>query len=116
ISDDMAWGFGPLVAYWDADPQRELLTRGRIRKYGGRDLPPRVEGSVAAVADILGDWREEIITSVSGEMRIYTTTVPAIDRRPCLMQDPIYRADVICAAMGYFQVPMLSYDLATRKK
>ena len=29
------------------------------------------------------------------------------------MQDPIYRMDVVVAAMGYFQVPMLSYDPAS---
>jgi hypothetical protein len=32
------------------------------------------------------------------------------------MQDPIYRMDVVCAAMGYFQAPMTSCDLATRKR
>jgi len=63
---------------------------------------------VAAVADILGDWREELIVSVPGELRIYTTTIPTDRRFPCLMQDPIYRIDVVHAAMGYFQVPMLS--------
>ena len=67
------------------------------------------------MADVLGDWREEIITSVPGELRIYTTTIPAADRRACLMQDPIYRIDVALAAMGYYQVPMLSYDLASGK-
>ena len=51
-----------------------------------------------------------------GELRIYGTTIPAIDRRVCLMQDPLYRLDVVVAAMGYYQVPMLSYDLATGKK
>ena len=60
------------------------------------------------VADVTGDWREEIITSLPGEMRIYTTTIPAKSRRTCLMQDPIYRIDVAHAAMGYYQVPMLS--------
>ncbi len=55
-------------------------------------------------------------TPDSRELRIYTTTIPAADRRVCLMQDPIYRADVVSAAMGYFQVPMTSYDLATGKK
>jgi hypothetical protein len=33
-----------------------------------------------------------------------------------LMQDPIYRMDVVHAAMGYFQVPMTSYDLASGKR
>jgi rhamnogalacturonan endolyase len=115
ISEDMSWGFGPLVVHWDADPQRELLRRGRISKYGGPTLPPRIEGRLVAVADVLGDWREEIITSVGGELRIYTTTIPAADRRACLMHDPLYRMDVVAAAMGYYQVPMTSYDLATRK-
>jgi hypothetical protein len=41
---------------------------------------------------------------------------PAADRRVCLMQDPIYRMDVACAAMGYYQVPMTSYDPAMRKQ
>ncbi|MFH1268828.1 MAG: silent information regulator protein Sir2 [Planctomycetota bacterium] len=115
ISEEDLGGFSPRCVYWDADPQRELFRNGRISDYGGSELPPRVEGSLAAVADILGDWREEIITSVPGELRIYTTSIPAADRRVCLMQDPIHRLDVAHAAMGYFQVPMTSYDLATGK-
>jgi rhamnogalacturonan endolyase len=116
LSTEDLGGLAPRAAYWDADPQRELLRRGRISKYKGPQIPPRVEGHIAAVADVLGDWREEIITSLPGELRIYTTTIPATDRRVCLMQDPLYRMDVVCAAMGYFQVPMTSYDLATRKR
>jgi rhamnogalacturonan endolyase len=113
ISEDMSWGFGPLVAWWDADPQREILRGHRLRDYRGGELPPRIEGRVVAIADIVGDWREEIITSVPGELRIYSTPLPASDRRVCLMQDPLYRMDVVMAAMGYTQVPMPSYDLAS---
>ncbi|MBN2584797.1 MAG: silent information regulator protein Sir2 [Planctomycetes bacterium] len=118
LSTEDLGGLAPRAAWWDADLQREVIRGGRITNYGdGREpvVPPRVEGSIAAVADVLGDWREEIITSVGGQLRIYTTTIPAVDRRACLMQDPIYRLDVAAAAMGYFQVPMTSYDLATRK-
>ena len=43
-------------------------------------------------------------------------TKPASDRRVCLMRDPIYRTDVLSAAMGYFQVPMVSYDMVTGMK
>ena len=116
LSTEDLGGLAPRAAYWDADLQRELLSRGRLVKYQGPELSPKIEGHIAAVADVLGDWREEIITSAAGELRIYTTTIPAADRRVCLMQDPIYRADVVVAAMGYFQVPMTSYDLATGKK
>lgn len=101
-------GLAPRAAYWDADLQRELVTGGRIRDYNGGEHAPRIEGSVIAIADILGDWREEVITSLPGEMRIYTTTIPATDRRVCLLQDPIYRLDVAGAAQGYTQIPGLS--------
>jgi len=115
LSKEMTWGFGPLVAYWDADPQREIVFRGRIQDYRGVTHPPRLEGRVIAVADILGDWREEIITTLPGELRIYLSPIPASDRRPCLMQDPLYRNDVAHATMGYYQVPMLSRDLASEE-
>ena len=108
----MTWGFGPRVVYWDAAAQREIRHRGSVSDYGGGQLA-KIAGRFVAVADVVGDWREEIITSVPGEMRIYVTTIPATDRRPCLMQDALYRADVVHAAMGYYQVPMLSYDMAS---
>jgi len=130
ISTQDIGGLSPRSAYWDADLQRELVVGSRIvdfRAGGGASPsglnPPskaeplaRIEGDLVAVADVLGDWREEIITSLPGELRIYTTTIPAQDRRACLLQDPTYRIDVVSAAMGYYQVPMTSYDLATGKK
>ncbi|MDP6039336.1 MAG: dockerin type I domain-containing protein, partial [Candidatus Latescibacteria bacterium] len=114
ISNELRWSFGPLTVYWDADPQREIIWRRRISDYEGMTHEPQIEGGVIVVADIQGDWREEIITSVDGEIRLYTTTIPAVDRRPCLMTDPIYRIDVAHGSMGYTQVPMLTYDLASR--
>ncbi len=116
LSTDDLGGLSPRPVYWDADLQREILHGGRICNYGAEEVPPKIEGHIAAVADVLGDWREEIITGVPGELRIYTTTIPANDRRVCLMQDPIYRIDVLCAAMGYFQVPMTSYDLTAGRQ
>ena len=66
-------------------------------------------GRTILVADVLGDWREEVIRSTPGnELRIYTTTIPATDRRPTLLQDPIYRIDVANNAMGYGQSPMVT--------
>lgn len=114
ISEEDLGGFSPRAVYWDADLQRELLRRGRISDYRGQDHAGQVEGHIAAIADVLGDWREEVITSVPGELRIYTTTLRAGDRRPCLMQDPLYRMDVAAAAMGYYQDPMTSFDLGSR--
>jgi len=95
-------------------PQRELLRGSATCDFGGATHTPKVVGRLVAIADVIGDWREEIITSAPGELRIYTTTIPARDRRPCLMQDPIYRIDVAVAAMGYYAAPMLSYDMASQ--
>jgi rhamnogalacturonan endolyase len=67
----------------------------------------RVEGSIVAIADCLGDWREELIVSLPGEIRIYSTTVPATSRRVCLMQDRQYRTSVARQTMGYLYPPML---------
>lgn len=104
----MSFDFGIRTAWWDADLQKEIV-RGHISDYEGGQLDDRIEGNVILVAEVIGDWREEIITSVAGELRIYSTTIPATDRRVCLMQDPIYRADIAMSAMGYTQEPMLTY-------
>jgi rhamnogalacturonan endolyase len=92
---------------------RELLSRGTISKWQGPELA-KVQGSVQHVADILGDWREEIVTFSNGELRIYGTTIPASDRRVTLMQDPLYRNDVTHRSMGYPHVPLTSYYLGAK--
>jgi rhamnogalacturonan endolyase len=110
--DTFDMGLRPKAVYWDADLQRELLHEGRIFDYETNYTHfYNVQGYQVAWADILGDWREEIIVSIEGELRIYTTTLPAQDRRICLMQDPIYRTDVAHLSMGYAQVPTTSYCL-----
>ncbi len=98
------------LVWWDADPLREILARGTVSKWKGPPLG-RVEGSVQHVADISGDWREEIVTFAGGELRIYSTTIPAADRRVTLMQDRLYRNDVTHRSMGYPHVPMTSFYL-----
>ncbi len=97
---------------WDADPQAELIARRQIADYDSTTSQQAIEGNVVLVADVLGDWREEVFTTLPGELRIYTTPVPAVDRRVCLMQDPVYRNTVAAAAQGYLYNAMLSYALA----
>ena len=107
--------------FWDGDLLRETITgggfgRGRSRgasivKYKGPVLTSGIEGSIMMIADLLGDWREEVVTALPGELRIYTTTVPAQDRRVTLVQDPVYRAEVAHRSMGYEQSPVTGYYL-----
>ncbi len=91
----------PRALWWDSDPQKEVVVSGAIRDWGGEAIQP-VEGRVIAVVDCLGDHREEVITSLKGELRIYTTTIPTSQRIPCLMQDRQYRLGVVAQTMGYY--------------
>jgi rhamnogalacturonan endolyase len=116
LATEKEWdvGLAPRAVYWDADPYRELLRGNTVSDYKGKVHTKSIAGSQAAWADVLGDWREEVIASVDGELRIYTTTIPAADRRACLMQDPIHRLDVAHLAMGYPQPPMTSFCPSAR--
>jgi rhamnogalacturonan endolyase len=56
-------------------------------------------------ADILGDWREEVIwrTADGRELRIFTTTMPTDRRQYTLMHDPVYRLSVAWQNVAYNQ-------------
>ena len=94
--------------YWDADLQRERVSPV-ISDYNGGPSGGGYEGSFLMQADILGDWREEVLSVTNGELRIYSTTIPAMDRRVCLMEDPGYRQTIAANAMGYIYDPALRY-------
>lgn len=101
----------PTAQQQTTQQRRSRLNRDRasqIVQYKGEQLG-EIRGRVIAIADCFGDWREEIISSVEGEIRIYTTTIPSTRRNICLMQDPLYRTDAALQAMGYFYPPQLSY-------
>jgi rhamnogalacturonan endolyase len=91
----------PRALWWDADPQKEVIVSDAIRDWGGEAMQP-IEGKLVAVVDCLGDYREEAITSLKGELRIYTTTIPDPSRRVCLMQNHQYRMGVVAQTMGYY--------------
>lgn len=105
--------FTPILsAFWDTDNQRELVGDKKIFDYKGTTVfSTEVEGEIIAIGDIFGDWREEIITSVPGEIRIYSSTILANSRNVCLLQDPIYRNDLAHTSAGYYHVPMTTYDI-----
>lgn len=105
----------PNPIYWDDTSFKAYINRGNIVKYKGERLG-RIQGAVIALGDIAGDWREEIITSLPGELRIYSTTILSKTRKICFMQDRLYRLDVAMSAMGYLYPPQLGgYLLKNRK-
>jgi rhamnogalacturonan endolyase len=117
--------------WWDGDLLRELLDRNRISKWDwekgelttlftAEDCSSN-NGSKATPclsADILGDWREEVIwrTSDNKELRIYTTTIPTKHRLPTLMHDSQYRLSVAWQNVGYNQPPHTGYYLGEGMK
>ncbi|GAA3678311.1 rhamnogalacturonan lyase [Lentzea roselyniae] len=110
------------VIWWDGDAQRELLNGTTIDKYGPNGDTRLLTGSGVASnngtkstpalqADILGDWREEVIwrTSDSRALRIYSTTEPTSIRRSSLMEDRQYREAVAWQNTAYNQPPHTSF-------
>jgi len=93
--------------YWDADLEKEILGE-KIADYKGGTIN-KIKGTVVMAADLFGDWREEVVTSLPGELRIYSTTIPAMDRRACLMQEHPYRMKVAINSQGYYYDPDLPY-------
>ena len=103
---DYKGGFIPHFAYWDADLQREEIAP-RMLDYRGGECGGGISGFFLGQFDAEGDWREELVTSRTGEFRIFYTTIPAMDRRKCLMTDPIYRMSVVANASGYQEDPSM---------
>jgi rhamnogalacturonan endolyase len=109
LSDQNMGSLAPRAVWWDADDLKEINISNSIIKFKG-DTLLKTEGKVVMVADIIGDWREEIVTSLPGELRIYSTNIPASDRKVCLMQNRQYRMGVADASMAYFYPPQLGIE------
>lgn len=107
--------------YWDGDLQDELLDGVKITKWTGNGTSTLLTGSNVAScnstkatpnlsADILGDWREEVILwnkVDSSSLQIYTTTSSTTNRMYTLMHDPVYRLGVAWQNTAYNQPPHL---------
>ncbi|MDO5294876.1 MAG: Ig-like domain-containing protein [bacterium] len=74
------------------------------------------KGNMGLVADVLGDWREEIISRTNdadnSKIRIYSTTIATDYAVPCLMENHAYRAAVAVENVGYNQPANLDYLLS----
>jgi len=106
LSQERLGGLAPVVAWWDDDEQKEILLDGAMRRYGGQSITP-IEGRVLAIADVLGDWREELVVVTDDELRIYTTTIPAKNRKVTLLRNHQYRMGIAIQGMGYWSPPQL---------
>ena len=110
--------------YWNGDAQDELFDKGavndgkwnRLLSCGnyGNSATYGSKANPLLIADILGDWREEIVVfdkSDSTSINIFSTTTATQMRVPTLMHDHIYRMSVAWQNVGYNQPTHLGYYL-----
>ena len=114
--------------YWDGDLQDELLDDVKIDKWNGngttRLLTLSNYSNAASCnttkatpnlsADILGDWREEVIlwdSNTSSDLLLFSTTIPSDYKVTTLMHDHVYRMAVAWQNVAYNQPPHLGYYL-----
>lgn len=117
------------VIWWDGDLRRELYGGFSIFKWdyerqtstkifsaeppypGGRT---RYSGMCPLLAaDLLGDWREELLVPgpEGKSIRLHTTTIPTEHRMTTLMHDPQYRLSIAWQNVVYNKPPHTGYFL-----
>ncbi len=108
--------------YWDGDLQDELLDGNVISKWNGNGTSTLVtlngnscngtKKTPNISADLLGDWREEVILhDGAAKLYLYTTTATTTHRLYTLMHDPMYRAGIASQQSSYNQPPHLGFFL-----
>ena len=107
--------------YWDGDLQDELLDKNRIDKWNGNgssrlytltgESCNGTKSTPNLCADILGDWREEVILHDGSHLYIHTTTIPTQHKLYTLMHDPVYRNAISWQQSSYNQPPHLGFFL-----
>jgi hypothetical protein len=111
------------VVWWDGDDTRELLDGTAVTKYGGGTLLScsacasnnGTKATPALTADLLGDWREEVVwrEADSSALRVYTTTDLTARRIYTLMHDAQYRMQVSSEQTAYDQPPHPSFFIGS---
>lgn len=127
--------------YWDGSAQDQLFDGNNpgdteyaspyIQKWGGSSFSNVVDNfnteaynygqscnttksTPCLQADILGDWREELILwnlNNPAEINIYTTNIATNYAVPTLMHDHVYRMGIAWQQTAYNQPPHLGYYL-----
>ena len=102
-------GAGDSNATIDDWQQGRILTAEDTRTNNG------TKGNPSLVADVFGDWREELLvrTSDSSNVRIYTNTEITNHKLYTLMHDPQYRAEVARQNTTYNQPSYTSFYFAS---
>lgn len=126
-NDGLFWSHLNQRIYWTGDLVEGILDSpgtekdavvwttagGRVFQSSGCALNNDSKNNPCALADIIGDWREEIVvrTSDNAYVRIYTTPIYTQYRIPTLWHDHQYRNAMVWQCVGYNQPPHKSFFL-----
>jgi len=114
--------------YWDGDFLSEILDGTSVSKWDWNNSKSTLifdakdfncesnngtKKNPSLVADLFGDWREELIyrTSDNQELRIFSSAIPTKHRLYTLMHNPQYRLSIVWQNVGYNQPPHTDYYL-----
>jgi len=99
----------------DAEVTINDLIHGRMLTATGTRSNNGTKGNPSLVADILGDWREELVvrTADSRALNVYVSTDPSQHKLPTLMHDTQYRAETARQQTTYNQPAYTSWYLAS---
>lgn len=107
-----------MACWWDNDLTRELLDGTLISKYDSQSGKAEIifdcddclknngtKSTPVLCADILGDWREEVIlrTKDNKNLRIYSSQYETPYRFHTFLEDPVYRISVATQNVAYNQ-------------
>jgi rhamnogalacturonan endolyase len=116
--------------WWDGDLLREMLDHETVSKYDwttgrmknvqhfeGTQFNNGTKSNPCLCADIIGDWREEVLTRnrESTELRLYVSTIPTDYRIDCLEEDIPYRLSVAYQNTAYNQPTQTGFYLGPDK-
>ncbi|WP_370545250.1 rhamnogalacturonan lyase [Herbiconiux sp. VKM Ac-1786] len=99
----------------DATPTIDDWTRGRLLTATGERTNNGTKGTANLVADVFGDWREELIlrSADSSALNIHVSTEVTAHKLYTLMHDPQYRVEVARQNTTYNQPSYTSFYLAS---
>ena len=125
----ISWGDLNQRIYWDGDLLDEYFDSPGTEGYGAIYKPASKtttagrwnfpdskcsnwsKNNPGAIADIFGDWREELVMrkADNSAILVYSTGIPTSHRLPTLWSDHQYRNAMVWQSMGYNQPPHKSY-------
>jgi hypothetical protein len=99
----------------DQAPTIDDWKRGRLLTATGTRTNNGTKGNPSLVADVVGDWREELLvrTADSSALRMYLSTEVTNHKLYTLMHDPQYRAEVARQNTAYNQPAYTDFYFAS---